>query len=67
MLALLASKDLNTVLCSLKGKPSAEGSDLTNKDVVLSSLLFYQAAVTNHRITASVQKYCCKTVNFEAA
>lgn len=36
--------------------------------IKLSSLLFYQAAaVTDHGITPSVRKYCCKTVNFQAA
>ena len=55
-------------MSSLKEKQSAEVSDLINKDVVLSSLLFYQAAaVTNHGIPPSVQRYCCKTVNFKAA
>lgn len=59
---LPALKGLNTFLCPLKGKRSAEVSALINKDVVVSSLLFYQAAaVTNHGITSSVQKNCCKT------
>lgn len=63
-----ALKGPNTSLCSLKEKWSAEVSDLINNDVVWSSPLFYQAAaVTNHDITPSVPKYCCKTVNLQAA